>query len=173
MEEPEKHPFPTPSGKIEIYSQRIASFKRPEVIPPIPKYVATWEGVADPKRKDYPLQLITLHPPHRCHSQLYNIPWLRDLEQHVVWMNPADAKPRGIVDGEEVLVFNDRGTLRIRVRVTPRIIQGVVSLYEGAWYNPDPTGVDRGGCANVLTRDQHSPGGAFCSNTSLVDIRRA
>ena len=173
IRDPENNPFPTPSGKIEIFSQRIAGFNRPDVIPPIPKYVETWEGVADPRRKEYPLQLITAHPPNRVHSQLYNVPWLRDMEPHCVWINPADAGARGIRDKDEVLVFNDRGTIRIPARVTGRVMEGVVSIYEGAWYNPDPEGVDRGGCANVLTRGEHSPGGAFCSNTALVEIRKA
>ena len=172
LKDPEHNPFPTPSGKIEIFSQRIADFNRPDVLPPIPKYVETWDGISDPKRERYPLQLITIHPRNRVHSQLYNVRWLRDIEPHAAWLNPADARPRNIEDKALVKVFNDRGTILIQARVTEQIMEGVVCIHEGAWYNPDASGVDHGGCANVLTRGEHSPGGAYCSNTALVQIER-
>ncbi len=47
---------------------------------------------------------------------------------------------------------------------------GVVSIYEGAWYNPDEEGIDRGGCVNTLTNDAYSPGGAATLKTALVQI---
>ncbi len=53
------------------------------------------------------------------------------------------------------------------------IIPRVVDLPQGAWYNPDENGVDRGGCANVLSIDRPSPGGALPSNTGLVQIVKA
>ena len=172
IRDPDHNPFPTPSGKIEIFSQRIADFHRPDVLPPIPKYVESWEGVSDPQRKEYPLQLITVHPRNRVHSQLYNVHWLRDIDTHAVWINPADARSRKIRDGEQVKVYNDRGVILVTASITERIIEGVAAIYEGAWYTPDESGVDHGGCANVLTRGEHSPGGAYCSNTILVQIEK-
>ena len=88
-------------------------------------------------------------------------------------MNPADALGRDIKDGDMVKIFNDRGTMIIPANVTERIMPGVVDVPEGAWFNPDENGIDRGGCANVLTRDGCSPGGAFTSNTALVQIEKA
>jgi len=172
IEDPANNSFPTPSGKIEIYSQQLADMKNP-LIPPIPKYIETWESLNDPLAEKYPLQLVTTHPKRRVHSQFDNIPWLRELEPQAVKINTREAEARGIKDGDLVRVFNDRGEMIIPARVTQRIMPGVVDVPEGAWYNPDDQGVDRGGCANVLTRDARSPGGAFTTNTCLVQVEKA
>jgi anaerobic dimethyl sulfoxide reductase subunit A len=172
IEDPKNNPFPTPSGKIEIYSQRLADLNNPKC-PPIPRYIETWEGPEDPVAERYPLQLITPHPRRRAHSIFHNVPWLRELEPHAVWINSAEAAARGIRHGDKVRVFNDRGQMIIPAKVTERIMPGVVSITEGAWYDPDEKGIDRGGCPNVLSRDEHSPGGAFASNTALVQVEKA
>jgi anaerobic dimethyl sulfoxide reductase subunit A len=49
----------------------------------------------------------------------------------------------------------------------------VVSIFEGAWFAPDDKGIDRGACANTLTKDAYSGGGAAVMNTSLVQIEKA
>jgi anaerobic dimethyl sulfoxide reductase subunit A len=172
IEDPEKNPFPTPSGKIEIYSQLLADLENPE-LPPIPKFFEPWEGPADPLTKKYPLQLITSHCRTRAHSSLANIPWLKETEPQRVWINPVDANARGINDWDEARVYNDRGVVVIPARVTETIMPGVAYLGEGAWYSPDENGVDRGGCPNVLTKDEYSPEGAFCSNSCLVQVEKA
>ena len=168
----ENTPFTTPSGKIEIFSQRVADLSKPDT-PPIPKYMPTPEDRNDPLSAKYPLQLLTPHPKNRVHSELYMVPWLREVEEHRAWVNSADAESRGIKDGDEIFVFNDRGKVAIKAWVTERIIPGVVCIFEGAWYNPDKDGIDRGACANTLTKDAYSGGGAAVLNTSLVQIEIA
>ena len=168
---PVNNPFPTPSGKIEIYSQQLADMNNP-LIPPVPKYIEAWESRSDPLAEKYPLQLITTHIKRRAHSQFDNIPWLRELYPQAISINSADAHVRGIKDGDMVRVFNDRGQMIIPAKVTERIMPGVVDLPQGAWYDPDENGIDRGGCANILTKDVISPGGAFCSNTALVGVEK-
>ena len=171
IEDPSNNPFPTPSGKIEIYSQELANMNNLK-IPPIPKYIETWESLNDPLAKKYPLQLITTHLKRRAHSQFETIPWLRELQPQVVQINPVDAEARSIQNGDEVRVFNNRGEMVIRARVTERIMPGVVDIGQGAWYDPDDRGVDRGGCSNVLTSDRVSPGGAVPYNTGLVQVQK-
>jgi anaerobic dimethyl sulfoxide reductase subunit A len=169
IKDPEHNPFPTPSGKIEIYSHWVAEMSHP-LIPPIPKYIETWESLNDPLAKKYPLQLITTHFKRRAHSQFDNLPWLKERQPQMVTINSLDADARDIRQGDLVRVFNDRGEILIRAQVTERIMPGVVDIPQGAWYDPDEKGVDRGGCANVLTKNVTSPAGAFCSNTALVQV---
>jgi anaerobic dimethyl sulfoxide reductase subunit A len=169
--DPENNPFPTPSGKIEIYSQQIADMDDP-MLPPIPKYIEAWEGVNDPLVKKYPLQLITNHSKRRALGKLDSIPWLRELIRQEIIINPADAKTRNINNGDVVRVFNDRGEVRVPARLTERIMPGVAILPSGAWYDPDKKGIDRGGNANVLTLDKPSPAGSFGYNSVLVQIQR-
>lgn len=142
-------------------------------IPPIAKFIPSWEGRNSPMAEKYPLQLISTHLKRRTHSQFDNVPWLRELETQAILLNTIDARARDVSDGDMVRVFNDRGEVIIPAKVTERIMPGVVDIPQGAWYNPDKRGSDRGGCANVLTRDEPSPGGAFCYNTSLVQLQKA
>lgn len=171
IEDPENNPFPTPSGKIEIYSQRLADLNNPQ-LPPVPQYIETWENANDPLAKKYPLQLITTHSRVRTHSCFDTIPWLKELEPQTVWLNSIDAKVRDISEGDEVRVFNDRGMTILPAKVTERIMPGVVAIAQGAWYRPDQTGADRGGSSNILTKDDYSPGGGWPTNTCMVQVQK-
>jgi len=170
IEDFENNPFPTPSGKIEIFSDQIASWNNP-MCPAIPKYVPTWENRDDPLAEKYPLQFLSFHPRHAVHSELQKVEWLKEIGLHRIWINPVDAEERKIRDGDIVLVFNERGTISINAWVTKRIIPGVVAMPEGAWYDPDEEGIDRGGCANTLTKDAMSEGGAAALKTCLVQVK--
>jgi anaerobic dimethyl sulfoxide reductase subunit A len=171
-EDPGRNPFPTPSGKIEIYSQLLADMNSPEM-PPVPKYIKPWEGPSDPLKAKYPLQLITTHIRRRIHSVYEMVPWLKELDDpQSVKMNSVDAVVRNIKDGDIVRVFNGRGETILPAKITERIMPGVVDIPEGAWYDPDEKGIDRGGNPNVLTKDAASPGGSFPSNTCLVEIAK-
>ena len=168
---PGKDSMRTPSGKIEIGSEIIARMNEP-LIPVVPEYMESWEGLSDPLAEKYPLQLISPHLKRRAHSQFENLPWLRELQVQALSINTVDAEARNIREGDSVRVFNDRGEVRIPARVTERIMPGVVAIPQGAWFSPDENGVDHGGCANVLTKNMTSPGGAFASHTALVQVEK-
>lgn len=172
IDDPVRHPFKTPSGKIEIYSQQLADINAPN-FPPIPKYIEAWEGRNDPLARKYPIQCISTHGLRRMLSQSDSIPWLREVDRHTVLINSADAAARGIRDGDMVRVFNDRGTILIEAKVTERIMPGVADVPHGTWYDPDEHGVDRGGNSNTLTSDKYSPSGGLAYNTHLVQIEKA
>jgi anaerobic dimethyl sulfoxide reductase subunit A len=158
-EDPEKSPLATPSGKIEIFSRQLwdlsRTWKLPEgdVISALPEYHETW-GMA---RSEQLLQLIGHHHKQRTHSSYGNNPWLKEVAAHGLWINPLDAKPRGIRHGDVVRVFNDIGETLVKAKVTPRIMPGVLSLPQGAWYEPNEKGVDGNGSINTLTSHRPSP----------------
>ncbi|HZJ84239.1 MAG TPA: DMSO/selenate family reductase complex A subunit [Syntrophomonadaceae bacterium] len=151
VEDPAGNPLPTPSGKIEIFSQALYDMNNPERIPAIPKYVAVPEGPEDPLKDKFPIQCIGHHSKRRIHSTFDNSSWLEEAEPQMLWINPQDAAARGIKNGDMVKIFNDRGTVRVKAKVTPRLIPGVCSLPQGAWYTPDENGVDIRGNINTLT----------------------
>jgi anaerobic dimethyl sulfoxide reductase subunit A len=168
IRDPEINKFSTPSGKIEIYSETLATNPDPYglgTIPPIPTWI---EPQAAPR--DYPLSLCTPKSRARTHSIHGNQPGLARVDPDNVWLHPTDAGARAIKDGQQVRVFNQHGATVLPAKVTDRIAPGIVSIKEGAWFLPDHTGVDTQGCANVLTADQTSPCGATTYNSNWVQV---
>jgi len=139
--DPEGHPLRTPSGKIELSS---FSYARTG-------FAAIPEARILHTRREYPLRLVTPKSKYRVHSQNSNIPWFRELEAQVLWLNPMDAAERGIEDGQEVMVSSPEGRVRIKARIIKDIMPGVVCLLEGVWPEFAPDGTDVAGSANVLT----------------------
>lgn len=157
IEDIENNPFPTPSGKIEIFSQRLYEMNNPQEIPAVPKYISSWEGPEDPLTEKYPLQCIGHHTKRRTHSTHDNNPWGEEVEQQTIWINPIDASSRNINDGDIVKVYNDRGIVQISARVTNKIMPGVTSIPQGAWWTPNEKGIDTRGNINTLTTHRPTP----------------
>lgn len=199
-EDPEENPLDTPSGKIEVYSERLAAMAkkwefgvfRPElegdVLVPLPEWTATWEGSkAAQASEEYPLQVIGHHFKGRTHSTYGNVDWMKQAVPQTVWINNVDAQKRGIKNNDEVFVYNDRGTVKLPARVTERIAPGVMSIPQGAWFDPrgasevkppaeanqDHT-VDIAGSVNTLTSLHPSPlakGNAV--HTTIAEVKKA
>lgn len=173
IRDPENHPFLTPSGKIEIFSKRLYDMNHPE-IPALSHYVPAHEGPEDALAKTFPLQLITWKGKNRANSTQYANPWLIEVQEQKLWINPQDAESRGIKQGDAVRIHNERGVCQIPAEVTPRIIPGVVAMQAGAWWQPDEQGVDRGGCANVLSSARITALAKGNSHqTMLVEVAKA
>jgi len=170
----DKNKFPTPSGKIEIFSKRLYDMRDSE-IPAIPKYVKTWEGPEDELTQKYPLQLFGWHSKKSVNSIFnnFNEETMGDLGKHRLWINKEDAEDRNIKDGEKVKVFNNRGELVIEARVTDKIMKGVAAMPQGGWYKADKKGLDKGANINVLTK-QHPTALAKGNpqHTNLVEVEK-
>lgn len=164
-EDPEKNPLKTPSGKIEIYSESLAKLaatwqlEAPDIIHPLPIYHYGFNGYEDPKRQQYPFQLVGFHYKGRTHSSYGNVAILQAANPQEVWLNPLDAAAKNITDGAFVRLFNEHGETRLPAKVTPRIMPGVLAIPQGAWHQADMAGdkIDHNGSMNVITTQRPSP----------------
>ncbi|WP_127959763.1 DmsA/YnfE/YnfF family dimethyl sulfoxide reductase [Serratia microhaemolytica] len=178
--DPVKNPLKTPSGKIEIYSSRLAEIAQSwqldeqDIIDPLPIYADGFESYDDLQCNKYPLQMTGFHYKSRVHSTYGNVDVLKAACPQEVWINPVDAQKRQINHGDLVRIFNDRGEVRISAKVTPRIMPGVIAVGEGAWYAPDENKIDHGGSMNVLTTQRPSPlAKGNPQHSNLVEVTKA
>lgn len=120
--------FPTPSGKCEFFSQRLAD----QGLDGLPDYIPNLEPAG--RNTDYPLAMIS--PPARnfLNSSFVNVPSLQEIEREpLLEMHPADAAARQITEGATVRVFNARGDTLCRVSLNHRARPGVVHGL-GVWW---------------------------------------
>ncbi|RBP68000.1 biotin/methionine sulfoxide reductase [Brevibacterium sanguinis] len=157
--DPEAHPLATPSGRIELFSETVASFGYDDC-PGHPVWIepAEWLGAAAATPGS--LHLVSNQPGQRLHSQLDMAGTSRTSKvsgREPCRLNPADAAERGIADGQIVRVFNERGSCLAGVRLSEDISRGVIQLSAGAWYQSDggaAGALEIHGNPNVLTRDR-------------------
>jgi biotin/methionine sulfoxide reductase len=177
--DPDAYKLNTPSGRIEIYSERIASFNH-EDCPPHATWMEPAEWVGGPTAKDYPLHLISDQPAGKLHSQLDHSKLSQSTKakgREPLDMNPADARQRGIADGDTVWVFNARGKCLATARLTENIMAGAVRLSTGSWLDPnnwETLDYDKHGNPNILTLDIASSelSGGCSAHTCVVDVAR-
>jgi anaerobic selenocysteine-containing dehydrogenase len=147
--------FDTPSGKVEFFSARAAALG----LDPLPDYIAPQEDTRSAAAMRYPLAMIS--PPARnfLNSSFVNVQSLRASEGEP-WLDihPDDAAKRGVTAGSYVRVFNDRGSVELRARVTDRARRGVVVGLSVWWKKLARDGKN----ANELT-----------SSDTLTDMGRA
>jgi len=160
--------FPTPSGRCEFSSARLAQMG----MDPVPDYLAPYEGPgsAPELARRFPLAIIS--PPARnfLNSTFVNVQSLRQTEgEPRLDIHPQDALVRGIADGDHVEVFNDRGAFRLRARVSDRPRQGVVVALSIWWKKLAADGKN----ANEVTHQRLTDlGRAATFYDCLVQVRR-
>jgi biotin/methionine sulfoxide reductase len=174
------NPLPTPSGRIEIFSEKIASYRYPDC-PGHPTWLEPAEWLGSEAVREFPLHLLTTQPSTRLHGQM---DMARVSQQNKVAgrepmrMNTDDAAARGIRTGDVVRVFNSRGAILAGAIVTDDIRRGVIQISTGAWYDPVEPGVigslDKHGNPNVLTLDKGTSRLAQgpSAQTTLVQVEK-
>mgnify|MGYP001766484373 FL=1 len=152
--------FETPSGKIELWSDRAAKLWG---VNPLPAY----EPLNDFGEEHLPLRLMTPNIASRIHSQFGNLQVIRSVVEEPAWeMSVADARRRGLRNGDMVRVFNSRGEVRGRVRVTARVRNGSLVFPNGIW-------MSEGGGVNMLIAPSETDmghGAAF--HNTRVDMEK-
>jgi anaerobic selenocysteine-containing dehydrogenase len=155
--------FPTPSGKCEFFSERLAC----QGMDGLPDHVPNYEVPGSSTH--YPLAMIS--PPARnfLNSTFVNVKSLRDIEaEPLLEISAPDAAARGIEDGQVVCVFNDRGEYRCKASISPRARPGVVNGL-GIWWRK--LGLD-GTNVNQLTSQKLTDlGRAPVFYDCLVEVR--
>jgi biotin/methionine sulfoxide reductase len=178
--DPDAAPLPTPSGKIEIWSETIASFGYADC-PGHPMWLPPSDGVGSPTATRFPLQLVANQPATRLHSQLdfgATSQAAKVNGREPVRIHPRDAAARNIRDGDIVRLYNDRGACLAGAVLSEALRPGVIQLSTGAWYDPDDPDTEKPLCVhgnpNALTRDIGTSRLAqgCTGQLSLVEIER-
>ncbi len=155
IESPAKNPLDTPSGKIELFSEKIDSFQYSDCVGH-PKWYGDKEYLGNASK--YKLHLLSNQPKFKLHSQL-DQGKVADGEKSdgraIIEVNIRDAKARGLSEGMLVRVFNDRGSCLAVLKISEDIMPGVVNIPTGSWLNPSKVGNIScvHGNPNVLTKD--------------------
>ncbi len=174
--DPEARPFlpytsgtvPTPSGKIEFYSEALATAG----LDPLPGFVPPFESRWSEAAKDYPLELLARKNDNYMNSTFANLPGHRKMEARTsqrLEMHPADAEARGVGEGDLVRVFNDRGTIELTAMLNAHLPAGVVAARLD-WAKLHPGGAN----VNALTSEQLTDiGGGATFYSTLVQVEKA
>ena len=164
----ENHPLTTPTGKLEYSSTEIEEHMPDDKErPPVPQWIEKGpshdERLSGERAAKYPLLCVSNHGRWRMHAQLDDVTWNREIETmkirakdgyqyEPVWLHPSEALKRGIVHGDIVKVFNERGIVLCGAYVTERLVTKTCYIDHGARLDPIiPGALDRGGAINTIT----------------------
>lgn len=163
----EDGPNPAPGGGHPVQFVDVFPKTADQKVHLCPADLASTRGVydyaTDPATEDFPLALISPASEQTISSTLAEFrPQTVTLKMH-----PDDSNARGILDGDEIRVFNALGEVHCLASVTPEIRRGVVSLPKGLWMKSTINGQT----ANALAPDALADlGGGACFNDARVDV---
>jgi anaerobic selenocysteine-containing dehydrogenase len=143
-------PLPTPSGKVEFYSETLAATG----LDPLPGFTPPTESRWGEAAKRYPLELLARKADNYMNSTFAN----REMEVRTnqrLEIHPADAAVRKLADGDPVRIFNDRGSLQLTAMLNPSLPAGVVAARLD-WAKLHPGGAN----VNALTSERLTDIGA-------------
>jgi molybdopterin guanine dinucleotide-containing S/N-oxide reductase-like protein len=160
-------PLPTPSGKIEFYSETLAAAGSD----PLPGFVPPVESRWSEAAKKYPLELLARKNDNYMNSTFANLPGHRKMETRTnqkLEMHPLDAESRGVSDGDRVRVSNDRGAIELTAMLNAHLPPGVVAArLDWAKLHPDGANV------NALTSERLTDiGGGATFYSTLVEVEK-
>ena len=160
--------FPTPSGKCELFSEKLAA----EGLPAVPDFIPPHESrhSAPELAAKYPLALVSPAAHAFLNSTFANLPkHLRQELRPFIEIHPADAAARGIQNGDRVRAFNERGSCELAAVVTTRAREGVV-VSPSVWWNklsPSRTNINQ-----LSSQAITDMGGGATFYDALVEVER-
>jgi len=116
--------FRTPSGKAELYCADLIA----QGLDPVAEFVPPTESRHGGQGTALPLELLARKADNFLNTTFTNLPSVQVMEESgLLEISSADARVRGINDGDRVRVFNRRGDILLRARVDGKVQPGVVS----------------------------------------------
>jgi anaerobic selenocysteine-containing dehydrogenase len=164
----EAEQLPTPSGKIEFYSEVLAAAGQD----PLPAFVPPVESRLGADAGRFPLEFLPRKADNYMNTTFDNLDGHRKMEartNHRLEMHAADAASRGIADGDHVRIWNDRGSLELTALISERVPAGVVAGRLD-WNKLSPGGRN----VNALTSERLTDiGKAATFYSTLVEVAKA
>jgi len=172
--EPEMEPFlpftagtvPTPSGKVEFYSETLAA----QGLDPLPAFVPAIESRWGEGAKRFPLEFLSRKADNYMNSTFAHLDGHRKMEARKsqrLEMHPKDAEARGIGEGDAVRIWNDRGALTLSAMLNASLPAGVVAG-QLDWAKLS----GKGGNVNALTSERLTDIGAGATfYSTLVEVQ--
>ena len=160
--------WPTPSGKIEIYSEALKKIG----LDPLPTYVPEAEGLGNAEAvKKYPLQIISAATHYFIGSSFQQVPRLNEMNARATFeVSIEDAQQRGIMNGDFCRLYNDRGETFGYARVTPGLKPGVLGAAKQLKGSNTPGGLNVNALISQRAADM---GGSPVFYSTLANIEKA
>lgn len=154
-------PFKTPSGRLEFYSEQLAK----QGLSPVPDWQP--DPIEEADAKKWPLRLLTAPGYFQAHTAFSGVGFLRKREgQPFCILHPEDAAKRGLKDGDQVRVFNERGEVGLMLKVVDEVQPGVL-LVPGQ----RPTSEAVSGTINMLCSDRYTDMGEGATyQSTFLDV---